>query len=81
MVKIVFHPDLLVHTHGVKETRLSVANYRECIKKLEETYPGLGSGVLNQYMVSIDGAIIPSPFLESLETESELAFIKKIKAG
>jgi hypothetical protein len=81
MAKIFFHSDQLNFTNGVSEINLTVAHYRECIEKLKELYHELQDENLSSYIVTIDGAVIHSPFLEKLGPDSEIIFIKKINAG
>ena len=81
MAKIFFHTAQTSFTNGVSEIELDVADYRGCLAKIQSLYPELQSDVLSRYMVTIDGVIMQSPFLEKLGPDSELVFINKIAAG
>ena len=81
MAKILFHADHIRFTNGVSEIELDVADYRGCLAKIHSLYPELQDDVLSRYMVTIDGVIIQSPFLEKLGPDSDLVFINKIAAG
>ena len=81
MARVIFHPEQVSHTNGVKEVDVAAGNCRELINKLSMLYTGLTEAELSAYMVSIDGVIINSPFLEKLNPESEFVFIRKIVAG
>jgi hypothetical protein len=81
MAKILFNPAQLQFTNGLQQTELAVKNYRELLKELVKLYPGMSVDDLGNYMVMLDGLLIQTPFLEKLEPESELIFLKKIAAG
>lgn len=65
----------------MKEVEIVSASYRELIREIVNRYPGFSEADLNSYMVSIDGVIIQTPFLEKLGPNSKLIFIKKVAAG
>lgn len=81
MTRVIFHNDQFHYTKGVKEISLSVSSYRGLIKELGERYPGLTDAELNAYIVAVDGVVVPRPFLEKLNPDSEVVFIRKIAAG
>ena len=81
MAKIIFNSAQIQFTSGLQQTELAVKNYRELLKELVKLYPGMSADDLGNYMVMIDGLLIQTPFLEKLDPESEVIFIKKIAAG
>ncbi|MFT5131780.1 MAG: hypothetical protein ACI9SC_000242 [Gammaproteobacteria bacterium] len=81
MAKIIFNSAQLRFTNEVQQVELAVKSYRELLKELVNLYPGMSPDDLGNYMIMIDGLIIQTPFLEKLDPESELIFIRKIAAG
>ncbi len=81
MARIRFHPDFIPFTNGEHEIQLDAGDYKTCIKKILLLYPDLNKEQLTSYMVTIDGVIIQRPFLDKLNQNSELVFVKKISSG
>lgn len=81
MARVIFHPEQTPYTDGLKEIDIAAGSCRELIMKISRLYSNLSEAELGNYMVSIDGVVINSPFLEKLNPESEFVFIRKIAAG
>lgn len=81
MVTVLFHEEQLPFNGGVRRTEVDARDYRSCMAALLALYPDLQQLDFSRYMVSIDGALVSSPFLEQLKPGSEMVFIKKIAAG
>ena len=81
MAKIIFNSAQLPFTNGLQQAEIAVNSYRELLKELVTLYPNMSVDELGKYMITIDGVIIQTPFLEQIDAESELIFIKKIAAG
>ena len=80
MATVVFSSELQRLT-GEEKTSVVAHTYRELVEKLTATYPGLDKDQLMGMAVSIDGVIIHDPFLEPVNTDSEVHFLYKISGG
>jgi len=69
------------YTDGQTEVHVEAANVRQMIKALEEKYPGLGTEIQTTMSVAIDGTILPDPFLEEVNDQSEIFVLPKIGGG
>ena len=81
MATVIFIGGLRQLTGGTEEVHIEAANYRAAIRELQLRFPALTDSVLEKFGVAIDGAIIHSPLLETLDHDSELIFIPKIAGG
>ncbi|MCX2981017.1 hypothetical protein EYC98_09090 [Halieaceae bacterium IMCC14734] len=65
----------------IEEVQVQALNYRAVRRELQAMFPLLEDAVLDKYGVAIDGVMVQTPLLETLEPDSELVFIAKIAAG
>ena len=69
-------------TAGANEFTVAASTVRMLIRKLEQRYPGLGAQVEGGFLsVAIDGDIYQDAFLETLQEDSEVAFLPAIRGG
>ena len=80
MAKIVFPDHLQQHTDGTREVELAVENFRQLVKKLDETWPGIEE-ILMKTAVAIDGQIYQDAWLEPIQPNSEVFFMQRIEGG
>jgi molybdopterin converting factor small subunit len=81
MAHVVFTGDLRLHTGGREQAVVEASSYRAAIRELQRQFPALTDSVLEKFSVSIDGVLIKSPLLETLEPDSELVFFPRISGG
>ena len=78
----VFIPDhLAARTGDVRQVEVVASTYRELVTQLDERFPGIADAIAGKVAVAIDGDIIHDPFLDPLETDSEVHFLHKIEGG
>ena len=78
----VFIPDHLAQVTGdVRELDVVAASFRELVQKLDAQFPGAANAIMGKVAVAIDGDIIHDPFLDPLETDSEVHFLHRIEGG
>lgn len=66
---------------GKERTRIEAKNIRELMSALRQRFPLLREFLDAGPAVSIDGEIIADPFLEKLESDSEVHFLPQIGGG
>ncbi len=69
------------YTGGKTAIDVEASNVRQMVKALEAKYPGLGSEIETAMSVAIDGVILPDPFLETVNEDSEIFVLPKIGGG
>lgn len=80
MALVRFSTDLRRIT-GVEEITVASRSYRELIEELLKRYEGLDEETLTRMAVSIDGALIHDPLLETFDEASEVIFLYRIAGG
>ena len=68
-------------TNGATEVMVAAKNVRQMVKALEVKYPGLGTVIETTMSVAINGTILPEPFLEEVNGESEIFVLPRIGGG
>lgn len=81
MPRVILGGELRRYTGSVEEVEVQASNYRAARRELQQLFPLLDDTVLDKFSVAIDGVLIQTPFLETLEPDSELVFIPKIAGG
>ncbi|NQV59105.1 MAG: MoaD/ThiS family protein, partial [Alphaproteobacteria bacterium] len=56
-------------------------NVRQMVQALEAGFPGLGTAIQQTMSVAIDGVILPDPYLETVNEDSEIFILPKIGGG
>ena len=69
------------YTNGEAEVMVTAKNVRQMVKALEAKYPGLGTEINTTMSVAIDGTILPDPYLEEVNEDSEIYVLTKIGGG
>lgn len=59
---------------------MQASDYRDLLRKLNAQHPGLGDAAA-ELAVAIDGLIYQEPLLETLNADSEVAFLPRIEGG
>lgn len=80
MAIVVFSSELQKLT-GEEQTRVEATVFRDIVDEISEKYPGLDQEKLFDMAIAIDGVIIHTPLLETLDAESELHFLHRISGG
>ncbi len=81
MARLVLLPGQRAHTGGVGEIEVEAGDFRAAVAELRRRYPQLPAAELERCTVAIDGEIVVSPFLETLNPDSEVVFVARIGAG
>lgn len=81
MAKVVFAPEMQRYTEGAREAEVSSRKYQDLVAELSRRFPALTDEMIRKHGVSIDGAIVQMPLLETFKEDSELVFIAKIYGG
>ena len=81
MATVIFPTDLQQYTGGVERTEVAAGNYRQLVKELAERFPALTTDVIQNRALAIDGAVIPTPMLETFNEDSELVFFGWMQGG
>lgn len=68
-------------TDGQRRLQLDVASVRRLYERLDQLYPGLGTEIADNGMLSIDGQLQQSPFLAVLSVDAEVHVFPRIAAG
>lgn len=68
-------------TDGKTEVNVAAKNVRQMVAALEGKFPGLGTEIQQSMSVAIDGVILPDPFLETVNENSEIFILPKIGGG
>lgn len=68
-------------TDGMTTVTVPAKNVRQMIAALEAKFPGLGTAIQQSMSVAIDGTILPDPFLEEVNEDSEIFVLPKIGGG
>ena len=66
---------------GQTEFEIEAADVRRLVAVLEERFPGIGPEINRETAVAIDGLIYQDPFLERIESDSEVYFLPRIGGG
>jgi molybdopterin converting factor small subunit len=69
------------YTNGETAVEVTAKNVRQMVKALEAKYPGLGTEINTAMSVAIDGTILPDPYLEEVNEDSEIYVLPKIGGG
>jgi molybdopterin synthase sulfur carrier subunit len=69
------------YTNGQTAVDVEASNVRQMVKALEGKFPGLGTEIQQSMSVAIDGVILPDPFLEAVNDDSEIFVLPKIGGG
>ncbi len=84
----VYIPTLLQRfTQGTKQVDVEARNVRQLVYRLEELYPGIQEGLLEDgdilpnMCVAVDGDVSQLGLLEPLEDDSEVHFVPAIGGG
>ena len=80
MAQVFFSNALQGLTGGTTEMEVKASSMRALARSLEEHFPGIGVQ-LKSAAVAIDGDIVPSAWLETLEPDSEVHFLPAISGG
>ncbi len=80
MAKVVLPDSFVAVTRGPRELETAVGNYRDLVKELSQTWPGLAE-LLENTAVAIDGQVYQDPFLEPIGPDSEVFFMARIEGG
>ncbi len=81
MARVRFHSTQYRYTDGQRECELRAEDYRALCKAIEERFVGMPTCLLTDVMVAIDGEVVHRPFLEELQQNSEVVFVRRISAG
>jgi sulfur-carrier protein len=65
---------------GQTHFELDVKNVRQLIRVLDEMFPGIGEH-LEAGAIAIDNEIIPDPWLNPIQPDSEVFFLPPIRGG
>jgi molybdopterin converting factor small subunit len=68
-------------TDGRTAVDVAASNVRQMVAALEAEFPGLGTAIQQTMSVAIDGVILPDPFLEAVDEDSEIFVLPKIGGG
>lgn len=68
-------------TDGQTAVHVTANNVRQMVQALEAGFPGLGTAIQQTMSVAIDGVILPDPFLEAVNEDSEIFILPKIGGG
>ncbi|MDA1101111.1 MAG: MoaD/ThiS family protein [Proteobacteria bacterium] len=69
------------YTDGKTEVNVEAKNVRQMVAALERDFPGLGTEIQQSMSVAIDGVILPDPYLEAVDEDSEIFILPKIGGG
>ncbi|MEO0983449.1 MAG: MoaD/ThiS family protein [Pseudomonadota bacterium] len=82
MPRVVLPSDLANQfTDGANEISVEAGDMRALMREVDARFPGLKAALDAKMFVSIDGFVIPDPFLELLSPSSEVCFLPRIKGG
>lgn len=68
-------------TDGQTAVHVAANNVRQMVQALEAGFPGLGTAIQQTMSVAIDGVILPDPYLETVNEDSEIFILPKIGGG
>ena len=68
-------------TGGKTEFEVEATTFRQLVRELDKSYPGLGSQVEEGMAVAIDGEIFQDAYQVELKPGSEIVLIPKIGGG
>ncbi|MEM6708267.1 MAG: MoaD/ThiS family protein [Pseudomonadota bacterium] len=80
MARVTLPQSLTALTGGQQTVELVAADYRGLLRALEARFPGCREP-LEALAVAIDGTIYQTPFLESLDPDSDVHFLPRIEGG
>ena len=80
MANVFFSSELQKLT-GEESTQIDAVIFRDIVTELASRYEALDEEKLFKMAVAVDGEIIHKPFLEKIESESELHFLYRITGG
>ena len=80
MAQVYFPTALQRLTGGLEECEVQASTVRELVSRLEDLFPGIGEQLVSA-AIAIDGDIVPGPWLERLEPETEIHFLPAISGG
>jgi molybdopterin converting factor small subunit len=72
---------LLRYTGGVERVEVEADDLRGLMAALEERFPGIGAELRTGMSASINGEIIPDPFLEPVPAGAEVHFLPRLRGG
>jgi hypothetical protein len=78
---VIFAPQMRQLLDGLEQVEVQARNYRALLRELSLRYPALDQPLFDRFVVAIDGELIHSPLLETLEPDSEVVFVQRIAAG
>ena len=78
---IVFFSGELQELVGEEQTRSEALSFRDIVRDLVQRYEKIDENLLMNMAIAIDGEIIHTPLLESVDTDSELHFLHRISGG
>lgn len=82
MAKIVLQSNVAKKfADGVLEHEFAADNVRRLIQAMDERFPGIAKHLSQKTAVAIDGEIFQDPFLEPIQTNSEIYFLPMIEGG
>ena len=81
MPRVILGGELRHYTGAVEEVSIEALNYRAARRELQKLFPRLQDAVLDKFAVAIDGVMVQTPLLETLQPDSELVFIPRIAGG
>jgi molybdopterin converting factor small subunit len=80
-VAVVIVPPALRVLTGAERVTLAAGNVRALLRALDARYPGFAETLGARFAVAIDGDIHGNADYESLEDDSEVAFLPPIAGG
>lgn len=80
MPVVVFSSELQLFT-GEERAEVEASRFKEIVAELVERYDTLTEEKLMEMAVAIDGEIIHTPYLETVDEGSELHFLHRISGG
>ncbi len=82
MAKVVLQNDVAnKFADGITEHEFTADNVRRLLKAMDEQFPGIAKHLSEKTAVAIDGEIFQDPFLEPIESDSEVYFLPMIEGG
>ena len=82
MAKVILQNDVAnKFADGVTEHEFTADNVRRLLRAMDERFPGIGAHLSEKTAVAIDGEIFQDPFLETIESQSEVYFLPMIEGG
>ena len=78
---IVFFSGKLQELAGEEQTRSDAVSFKDIVRDLVQRYEKIDENLLMNMAIAIDGEIIHTPLLESVDTDGELHFLHRISGG